>query len=111
MQMARAGERIFVPGHWPAEVLNGATRAVRRGRLDRSTVDRFLTILSAYDIVVDARPFNQQWSEALNLIESYRLSAYDAAYLSLAKRLHVSLATFDSVLRLAAQAEGVRLTF
>jgi len=51
----------------------------------------------------------RQWAEARPLILKHRLSAYDAAYLALARRLNISLATFDEQLILAAQAEGVSL--
>ena len=64
----------------------------------------------ALDIVVEELSISEQWSEALPLIQQYRLSAYDAAYLALAKRLNIALATFDTQLRLAAQAEGVSLS-
>jgi predicted nucleic acid-binding protein len=109
LALVAAGERVFVPSHWPSEILNGLTRAVRRGRLDDPSVDRFLRILVAYDIVVDALPIIEQWGDARALILKHRLSAYDTAYLSLAKRLGVSLATLDEQLRLAAEAEGVAL--
>jgi predicted nucleic acid-binding protein len=110
LDLAASGERFYVPAHWPSEVLNGLTRAARRGRLDDPSVERFLGDLLSYDVMVDARPISEQWSNALPLIQQYRLSAYDAAYLALAKHLRVSLATFDSRLRLAAQSEAVPLT-
>jgi predicted nucleic acid-binding protein len=108
--LAARGEQFYVPAHWPSEILNGLTRAARRGRLDDPSVERFLRDLLAYNVIVDARPISEQWSEALPLIQQYRLSAYDAAYLALAKRLNIALATFDTQLRLAAQAEGVSLS-
>jgi predicted nucleic acid-binding protein len=108
--LAERGELLYVPAHWPSEILNGLTRAARRGRLDAPSVERFLRDVLAYNVIVDARPISEQWSEALPLIQQYRLSAYDAAYLALAKRLNIALATFDSQLRLAAQAEGVSLS-
>jgi len=92
------------------EVLNGLTRASRRGRLDDPSVVTFLATLVALDIVVEELSISEQWSEALPLILQYRLSAYDAAYLALAKRLGVGLATLDTQLRLAAQTEGVSLS-
>jgi predicted nucleic acid-binding protein len=110
LDQAVAGERVFVPAHWPMEILNGLTRASRRGRLDDPSVVAFLVTLRALDIVAEELSIAEQWSEALPLIRQYRLSAYDAAYLALAKRVSVSLATFDSQLRLAAQTEGVLLT-
>ena len=110
LDQAVTGERVYVPAHWPMEVLNGLTRASRRGRLDDPSVVTFLATLVALDIVVEELSISEQWSEALPLILQYRLSAYDAAYLALAKRLGVGLATLDTQLRLAAQTEGVSLS-
>ena len=109
LDLARSRTRLYVPAHWAAEILNGLTRASRRGRLDDLSIDKFLEVLPSYDFVVDARPFLEQWSEALPLIRRYRLSAYDAAYLALAMRMNCPLATFDAQLRLAAQTEGIAL--
>jgi len=106
---AASGERIVVPAHWPAEILSGVTRAARRGRLDDPSVDAFLDALPLYDIMVDARPMAEQWSDALQLTRLHRLSGYDAMYLALAQRLNIGLATLDSRLSDAATAEGVPL--
>jgi predicted nucleic acid-binding protein len=43
------------------------------------------------------------------LAELHRLTAYDAAYLELVKRVGLTLATLDDDLRKAARAEGVEL--
>jgi predicted nucleic acid-binding protein len=49
------------------------------------------------------------WSEIHRLAEQYRLTAYDAAYLQLAQRTGLPLATLDSDLRKAATAAGAPL--
>jgi predicted nucleic acid-binding protein len=85
LAMAAAGMRLYVPAHWPAEILNGLVRAKRRGRIDLAGIQQFLIDLQDLDIYVDERSFKSQWSEELPLAEIYSLSAYDAAYLSLAK--------------------------
>jgi predicted nucleic acid-binding protein len=109
LALAESGERIYVPAHWPIEILNGLTRAARRGRIDDPSVERFLKLIPTFDIVVDARPVADQWAGARLYIQAHRLSAYDAAYLAIAKKLNVRLATFDNQLQLAAAAEGVQL--
>ena len=106
---AASGERIVVPGHWPAEILTGVTHAARRGRIDDPSVDAFLDALPLYDIVVDARPMVEQWADALQLIRLHRIGGYDAMCLALARRLNIGLATMDGRLRDAATAEGVSL--
>jgi len=107
---AEAGEDIYVVSHWPLEVLNALTRAARRGRTDEPTNNLFLNALLSYNIHVIALSIEDQWTECHPLILKHRLSAYDAAYLALAKRLQIPLATLDEQLRLAAEAEGLLLS-
>lgn len=107
--MAAAGERIQVPAHWATEVLNGVTRAARRGRLDDRAVSLFLDLLPVFNLVVDQRSLPEQWRDARPLVMRYRLSAYDAAYRARAKLEGASLATLEAQLRRAAVAEGVLL--
>ena len=110
LERARRKEKIFVPSHWPVEVMNGVTRAVRRGRVDDDSVERFMGFLLGYRIAVDEQSIAARWGDVKGLIRQHRLSAYDAAYLALAKRMGVPLATFDQQLRVAAAAEGVELS-
>jgi predicted nucleic acid-binding protein len=49
------------------------------------------------------------WSETLNLADRFRLTGYDAAYLELAQRRGLPLATLDDELGTAAAALGLRL--
>jgi predicted nucleic acid-binding protein len=44
------------------------------------------------------------WHETLQLAEAYRLTAYDATYLELARRRALPLARLDREMRVAAQA-------
>jgi predicted nucleic acid-binding protein len=106
---AEAQEKIYVPSHWPAEILNGLTKAVRRGRIAGSAVADFLDVLPDFNISVDERSMSTQWSAAMPLIERYGLSGYDAIYLALALHLNIPLATFDERLREAARLEHVEL--
>jgi predicted nucleic acid-binding protein len=109
LSRADAGELLSVTAHWPLEILNALTRAARRGRAEEQDSTAFLASLLSYRIEVVTFTLEDQWAEALPLIMKHRLSAYDAAYLALARRLDVSLATFDAQLTLAARAEGVSL--
>jgi predicted nucleic acid-binding protein len=105
---ADSGEQIYVVSHWPAEILNALTRASRRGT-DDPTTQLFLTSLLRYNISIDEWSMGRQWAGARPLILKHRHCAYNAAYLALAIRLNVQLATFDEQLRLAAESEGVPL--
>ena len=49
----------------------------------------------------------QGWGDTLNLARRYQLSAYDAAYLELALRTGLPLATLDADLAKAATSAGV----
>ena len=48
-----------------------------------------------------------QYPDTLNLADHFRLTVYDAAYLELARRRTLPLATLDQELRTAATAIGV----
>jgi predicted nucleic acid-binding protein len=94
------------PQLWPIEALNGLLTAERRGRID-STVRRRLTgFLRNLPIRIDDDMAGQAWSATAQLAEQHRLTAYDAAYLELAMRLSLPLATADKALIGAAQAVG-----
>jgi len=54
-------------------------------------------------------PAAAQLSVILRLAKQYRLTAYDAAYLDLAQRAGLSLATLDADLRKATAAAGAAL--
>jgi predicted nucleic acid-binding protein len=103
------GEEVAVPSHWPLEVLNGVIQAKRRGRVVEQTVQWFFSSLVSFRIVVDAEPGFLRLSAIRDLAERHRLTSYDAAYLELAIRSNLPLATLDGALRKAAQAEDVSL--
>jgi predicted nucleic acid-binding protein len=88
-------------------MLNALTRAARRGRTDQPANKLFLNSLLSYNIQVESLTMEDQWAECRPLILKHRLSAYDSAYLAMAKRLKLPLATLDEQLRLAAKSEGL----
>jgi len=104
----RAGGTAVVPAHWPLEVLNSLLVAVRRGRIPREKIERFWSDLTALPIRIQPTEM-AAWSGIQRLAEQYRLTAYDAAYLELARRIGLPLATLDSDLRKAATAAGTAL--
>lgn len=61
------------------------------------------------DIAVDSETTVHAWSATLALAERHRLTLYDAAYLELAQRSRLPLATLDRQLREAGVAAGVPL--
>ncbi|NJD18244.1 MAG: type II toxin-antitoxin system VapC family toxin [Gemmatimonadetes bacterium] len=94
---------------WPLEVANGLAVAERRGRLDAPAAARFMELVLALPIAVDPVSRASGLRSAHRMARTRGLSAYDAAYLELALRCGTPLATLDTRLREAAEAEGVRL--
>jgi predicted nucleic acid-binding protein len=100
--------RAVVPILWFYEVGNGLLMAYRRKRFSLDQIDGFLLRLKA--LPIDAA--QQSPSEVLELpalAQAHGLTNYDAAYLALAIRFKLPVATTDSGLRKAASAAGVAI--
>lgn len=102
-------EGAVVPEVWPLEVANALLVAQRRRRLTENDVERALHDLAALPIQVDRQTHRQALTATLALAKEYKLSSYDAAYLELARRKRLPLATLDTKLRSACRAAGVEL--
>ncbi|MGA9885294.1 MAG: type II toxin-antitoxin system VapC family toxin [Candidatus Acidiferrales bacterium] len=101
-------KRAMVPVLWFYEVGNGLVMAHRRKRISADQIDGFLTRLQALPIdAAQEVPLDLLALPAL--ARSHNLTNYDAAYLSLARKFGLPLATNDSALRKAALSEGVPL--
>jgi predicted nucleic acid-binding protein len=101
-------KRAVVPILWFYEIGNGLLMACRRKRITFDQVDGFLTRLRA--LPVEAAPqFPAELLALPALAEKHSLTNYDAAYLGLAMRLNLPLATTDTDLRRAAAAAGVEI--
>lgn len=101
--------RGWVPALWRLEVANRLTMAVRRKRITVEFRDQSLADLALLNIVADEDTERFAWGTTLALADAHRLTAYDAAYLELALRLGLPLATLDADLRKAAASAGVAL--
>lgn len=100
---------IVVPALWYWEIANSAVVAARRARIDpREIAGQFLSLLRLR-ITQDAAAVDLAWSATLDLAFKHRLTVYDAAYLELAVRLSLPLATLDRALARAARAEGIEV--
>lgn len=100
----KSGDSAIVPKHWPVEVANALLVAVRRGRISTDKTARFLEDLLALPIRIDSAGSEITFGPVFAYAEQYGLTAYDAAYLELAVREGVALATSDNDLRNAAHA-------
>ena len=99
----------WVPVLWRLELANVLEMGVRRGRHDNVFRDATLADLSLLPINTDPETEEHAWGATLHLAERYRLTLYDAAYLELAKRRTIPLASLDEDLRNAAASENVVL--
>lgn len=109
LERLRRGDRISVPAHWGAEVANALLMAVRRKRIKPEQPQLLWEELLLLPIDTEPALTTARGKEVLALGEKHSLTVYDAAYLELAHRNGFPLATLDSDLRKAAQAEGVPL--
>ena len=98
-----------VPAIWRLEVANALQSGLRRGRVDAAFRDATLSDLGQLDIVSEPDTDSHAWAETLQLADRFRLTLYDAAYMELAQRRHLPLATLDRELRMAAKALGTVL--
>jgi predicted nucleic acid-binding protein len=99
-------EEAVVPCLWWFEVRSILVVNERRRRLGESDTAAFLMNLSRLRVRLDRLP---EGDAVLRLARTHRLSVYDAAYLELAQREGLPLATLDADLRRAAVKAGVAL--
>jgi predicted nucleic acid-binding protein len=97
----------IVPVLWRFEVANSLQMAVRRSRIAATDRDETLADLRNIEIAVDLEGSALAWTSCVQLAERHRLTVYDAAYLELAQRRRLKLATLDVALILAARTEHV----
>ena len=99
-------DRALAPHHWWFEVGNMLIVGERRRRIDEQPTAEFAEQLARSPI--DFAPFPDR-AAVLLVARVHSLTFYDAAYLELAKRESIPLATLDKDLADAARAEGVTL--
>ena len=99
---------LRVPALWRREIANGLAVAYRRGRITSADERAFLRALSRLHIELE------ETATAVTAIRDataaamrYGLTAYDAAYVDLAAREALILATLDTSMRQAAQQSGI----
>lgn len=102
-------DEALAPAIWPLEVANGLRTAERRGRLDPAELPRLRELLGALRIRVESVELGAAIGEVLEAARTYELTAYDAAYLTLASRRGLALATVDERLRAACERAGVEV--
>jgi predicted nucleic acid-binding protein len=101
------GAEALVPPLWPYEVANGFRMAERRRRVQAAEIPRVLALLAPLPIRVQVTAYERAHREVLVLALREGLTCYDAAYLELAMREGLPLATLDTQLKSAAARVGV----
>ena len=104
-ESALATEAIHVPNLWWLEMTNTLRTGCKRGTLTIPEAQGFIRVLDSLPLIVE--PLEPKASELFALALRHDLTVYDAAYLDLALRLQISIATQDAALREAALASGV----
>lgn len=104
-----AQEGAIVPALWRLEVANSLTMGLRRGRIDIDFRNSTLADLAILNVTTDPFTNALAWTQTLMLADRFRLTLYDAAYLELAWRRALPLASLDHQLCDAAARLGVNL--
>jgi predicted nucleic acid-binding protein len=102
-----ATETASVPAIWHLEIANVLVMSERRRRITPASSTEFIALLETLVIVVDEETPLRALGRVLDLAREARLTAYDAAYLELAMRLGLPLASKDADLCDAAERLGV----
>lgn len=99
----------IVPNLWHLEAANVLLGATNRKDIEVSELERFTVQLENLPISVDALTANQVFGHTISLAKAYQLTSYDAAYLELALREGLPLATLDKDLLRAAKRSDVEI--
>lgn len=108
MRRAIAGGAV-VPAIWRLEVANVLRMAVRRQRFSEQFFDAAIDRLGELPIHEDQETSRHAWSATSDFARNERLTLYDAAYLELAVRKRLPLATCDRELAAAAKRHGLEV--
>ncbi|MBN1684857.1 MAG: type II toxin-antitoxin system VapC family toxin [Gammaproteobacteria bacterium] len=97
----------IVPSIWPLEVANVLLVAERKKRLTDIDASRFKNLLLELPITIDHPFISRTLLSIYELAKKTGITSDDAAYLELALRKNIPLATLDQGLRQAAKKVGV----
>ena len=96
-----------MPALWLLEMGNLLISAQGRKRIDAAKRRKLMMAASALRLRVDREPVSM--ADMGHLAASHGLTAYDAAYLELAMRRSLPMATLDAAMRKAMNASSVAL--
>lgn len=101
--------QAVVPSLFALETANVVAKVESKGIVTEADSQRFITLLGRLNILTDPATSSHALGDTLNLARRYKLSAYDAAYLELALRTGLALATLDTNLAKTCASAGVAI--
>ena len=101
------GSAALVPPLCHLEAANALLMAERKKRISRSQASHLMDFLGELPLLTDEEPSASRAGLILSLGRDHGLTVYDAAYLELAARMNLPLATLDKQLRKAAKSVGL----
>jgi predicted nucleic acid-binding protein len=107
--LALENQTVIVPTIWAVEITNALLVGERRKRIRQPEIRRFVDLLKGLSVVEERQKFAETVSNVLPLAREYDLSAYDAAYLDVAIRHEIPLATLDAAMQKACTAAGIEI--
>jgi len=102
-------EDALAPPHWPLDVANALWTAERRGRIGAVDLSRLRALLEGLPVQIAPLEVSTALWSVLEAAREHELTAYDAAYLDLARARGLPLATVDERLQAACADAGVEL--
>jgi predicted nucleic acid-binding protein len=109
LDLLATGGEATTPAIWPFEVANALLVAERRKRITTAQVTSVLQRIASLPISVEPIQVDRAFGQVLSAAREEKLTAYDAAYLELAMREGLPLATLDDQLRQGTRSAGVTL--
>ena len=99
----------IVPSIWSLEVNNVLWAAIRNKKISDLQATRFRYLLKSIPIQIDYQASELDQNVIFELSKKFNITCYDAAYLELALREKLALATLDKPLSKAAKSASITL--
>lgn len=107
--LEQSDTHALAPGIWLLEAGNVIVRAEARGWITEAEAREFTHLLEHMAIQLNPELQGPAFGHVIDLARRFNLSTYDAAYLELALREGIPMATLDAALRKAAEQTGTAL--
>lgn len=103
------GDSVVVPALWPLEVANAITVLRRRRKLTADEARSAIQIVRELPATIDHEAATMAFTRLVDLASEHELTIYEAAYIELAIRKRLPLATNNAQMKQAAMRSGVEL--